>query len=330
MNRAHPCDEQRKEQQMELGMMGLGRMGFNMARRLIVGGHGVIGYDRVSSQVQALRQAGGRGAPSVEELVKRLATPRAIWLMIPAGDPTRQQIEALAPLLAPGDLVVDGGNSFYQDSMHHAAMLKQHGIQFMDVGVSGGIWGFQEGFCLMAGGDQASFAALEPVLRTLAPPEGYRRVGSVGAGHFVKMVHNGIEYGLMEAYAEGFELMRAKTEFDLDLHDIAELWRHGSVVRSWLLDLAADAFEHDPDLAELKGYVADSGEGRWTVQETIDLAVPAPVITLALQMRFLSRQEDSFGAKVLAALRNEFGGHTILRADEPKPEQTKPTATSDL
>ncbi len=267
---------------MELGMIGLGKMGFNMARRLLKGSHRVVGYDRSPAQV-----------------------------------------EALAPLLAPGDIVVDGGNSNYRDSIQHAAMLAERGMRFVDVGVSGGIWGFEEGFCLMAGGDQASFAAIEPVLKTLAPAAGYRLVGPSGAGHFVKMAHNGVEYGLMEAYAEGFELMRAKTEFNLDLHAIADLWNHGSVVRSWLLELAAEAFKDDPDLRGIKGYVADSGEGRWTVQETIDLAVPAPVITLALQMRFLSRQPDSFGAKVLAALRNEFGGHAVVKTGEPEPGQQR-------
>ncbi len=301
---------------MELGMIGLGRMGFNMAQRLLDDGHRIVGYDRAPSQTAALqRDHGAAAATSVEDLVRQLAAPRVVWLMIPAGDPTRQQVEALAALLAPGDTVVDGGNSNYQDSLHHAALLKEHGISFMDVGVSGGIWGLKEGFCLMAGGDRATFDTLEPLFKTLAPPDGYRLVGPNGAGHFVKMVHNGIEYGMMEAYAEGFELMRAKTAFDLDLHAIADLWNHGGVVRSWLLELAANAFSSDPDLSEIKGYVADSGEGRWTVQETIDLAVPAPVITIALQMRFLSRQEDSFGAKVLAALRNEFGGHAVLKAD---------------
>ena len=300
---------------MELGMIGLGRMGFNMSRRLLESGHRVVGYDRAPAAVEALRHEQGGGAASVEELVQQLGAPRIIWLMIPAGAPTRQQIEALVPLLAPGDIVIDGGNSNYQDSMQHAAMLKEHGIRFLDVGVSGGIWGFKEGFCMMAGGDQQTFATVEPILKTLAPEAGYRLVGPNGAGHFVKMVHNGIEYGMMEAYAEGFELMRAKTEFDLDLGVIADLWNHGGVVRSWLLELACQAFTDDRDLAAIKGYVADSGEGRWTVQETIDLAVPAPVITLALQMRFLSRQEDSFGAKVLAALRNEFGGHAVVKAD---------------
>ena len=301
---------------MELGMIGLGRMGFNMSRRLLEGGHTVVGYDRAPAPAQQLqRDHGGAAAASVEELVGRLAPPRAIWLMIPAGAPTRQQIAALAGLLGPGDIVVDGGNSNYSDSMDNAALLRERGIRFMDVGVSGGVWGLEVGYCLMAGGDAATFAALEPIFKTLAPSGGYRLVGPNGAGHFAKMVHTGIEYGMMEAYAEGFELMRAKTEFGFDLHAIADLWNHGGVVRSWLLELACEAFEDDPDLAAIKGYVPDSGEGRWTAREAIDLAVPAPVITLALQIRFLSRQEDSFGAKVLAALRHEFGGHGVLKTD---------------
>jgi 6-phosphogluconate dehydrogenase len=312
-----------KETAMQIGMVGLGKMGFNMARRLLKGGHQIVGYDRSPEQVAALAGDGGAGAESVEELVRQLDQPRAIWLMIPAGEPTRQQISMLALLLAPGDIVIDGGNSNYRDSMRHTALLKDRGIRFLDVGVSGGIWGFQEGFCLMAGGDQETFAIVEPALKTLAPPDGYRLLGPNGAGHFVKMVHNGVEYGLMEAYAEGFELLRAKEEFDLDLREIADLWRHGSVVRSWLLDLVCEAFQDDPELEAIKGYVPDSGEGRWTVQETIDLAVPAPVITLALQMRFLSRQQDSFGAKVLAALRNEFGGHAVVKAGAPEPGQQK-------
>ncbi len=303
---------------MELGIIGLGRMGFNMARRLLAGGHRVIGYDRLSAPMEELARDHGAGAAaSVEELVRQLDTPRIVWLMIPAGTPTRQQITALASLLAPGDVVIDGANSFYQDSMEHAALLHARGIRFLDVGVSGGIWGLTEGYCLMIGGDRDTFALLEPIFATLAPPSGYRLVGPHGAGHFVKMVHNGIEYGLMEAYAEGFELMRAKTEFKLDLAAIADLWNHGGVVRSWLLELVCAALTDDPDLATIKGYVPDSGEGRWTVQETIDLAVPAPAITLALQMRFLSRQQDAFGAKLLAALRHEFGGHAVVRADTP-------------
>jgi 6-phosphogluconate dehydrogenase len=300
---------------MELGMIGLGRMGFNMSRRLLEGGHHVVGYDRAPGQAEKLGEYGGVAATSVEDLIGKLAAPRAVWLMIPAGPPTRQQIQVLAGMLAPGDIVIDGGNSFYQDSLAHAALLKEHGIRFMDIGVSGGVWGLQVGYCLMAGGDREAFAALEPLLKTLAPPDGYRLVGPHGAGHYAKMVHNGIEYGMMEAYAEGFELMRAKTEFDYNLQEVADLWNNGSVIRSWLLELAADAFKDDPDLDAIKGYVPDSGEGRWTAQEAIDLAVPAPVITLALQIRFLSRQEDAFGAKVLAALRQQFGGHMVLKAD---------------
>ncbi len=300
---------------MQLGMIGLGRMGFNMARRLVDGGHRVVGYDRAPAQVDALRAANGAGATSVEDMIAQLDAPRAVWVMIPAGSPTTQQVEALAGMLSPADIVIDGGNSNYHDSLRHAEMLKQRGIHFLDVGVSGGVWGYTEGFCMMAGGDPQVFATVEPILKTLAPENGYRHVGPNGAGHFAKMVHNGIEYGMMQAYAEGFEVLRAKQEFGYDLHGLAELWRHGSVVRSWLLDLAADAFAKDADLAAIKGYVADSGEGRWTVQESIDLAVPAPVITLALQMRFLSRQDESFSAKVVAALRNEFGGHAVVKSE---------------
>jgi 6-phosphogluconate dehydrogenase len=301
---------------MQLGMIGLGRMGFNMSRRLLEGGHSVIGYDRAPELAAKLHDEHGGGAASgVEDLVRQLAPPRAVWLMIPAGAPTHQQIRELAGLLAPSDIVVDGGNSLYQDSMAHAALLKQHSIRFLDVGVSGGIWGLEIGYCLMAGGDRESFTTLEPIFKTLAPEQGYRLVGPVGAGHFAKMVHNGIEYGMMEAYAEGFELMRAKTEFGYDLEAVADLWNRGGVIRSWLLELAADAFKEDPGLELIQGYVPDSGEGRWTAQEAIDLAVPAPVITLALQIRFLSRQEDAFGAKVLAALRQQFGGHAVRKAD---------------
>jgi 6-phosphogluconate dehydrogenase len=301
---------------MELGMIGLGRMGFNMSQRLLKGGHRVVGYDRNPALAAQLRdQHAGGAATSIEDLLRQLTPPRAVWLMIPAGAPTHQQISELAGLLAPGDVVVDGGNSFYQDSLAHAALLKERGIRFLDVGVSGGVWGLKEGYCLMAGGAPETFAMLDPIFKTLAPPEGYRLVGPVGAGHFAKMVHNGIEYGMMEAYAEGFELMRAKSEFDYNLREVADLWNHGGVVRSWLLELAADAFQKDPELESIKGYVPDSGEGRWTAREAIDLAVPAPVITLALQIRFLSRQEDSFGAKVLASLRQQFGGHAVLKAD---------------
>jgi 6-phosphogluconate dehydrogenase len=300
---------------MQLGMIGLGRMGLNMSRRLLEGGHSVIGYDRAPEPAAKLHEHGGGAAGSVEDLVQQLTPPRAVWLMIPAGVPTHQQIIELAGLLAPGDIVVDGGNSFYQDSIAHAVQLGQRGIRFMDVGVSGGVWGLQIGYCMMIGGDGETFAALEPIYKTLAPEQGYRLVGPVGAGHYAKMVHNGIEYGMMEAYAEGFELMRAKSQFNYNLEEVADLWNRGGVIRSWLLELAADAFKEDPGLESIQGYVPDSGEGRWTAREAIDLAVPAPVITLALQIRFLSRQEDAFGAKVLAALRQQFGGHAVRKAD---------------
>jgi 6-phosphogluconate dehydrogenase len=303
---------------MELGMIGLGRMGFNMARRLIVGGHRVVGYDRAAAQVEALRGEGGGGAASVEELVGQLGAPRVLWLMIPSGAPTRQQIEALAPLLAPGDIVVDGGNSNYRDSIQHAAVLKERGIRFMDVGVSGGIWGFQEGFCLMAGGDNAPLKRLRPICEALAPPDGYAHVGSSGAGHFTKMVHNGIEYGMMQAYAEGFELMY-HSEFDLDLSEIAGIWRYGSVVRSWLLELLHAAMEqHGDKLDDIAPYVEDSGEGRWTINEAINENVPVPVISAALYARFASRQEINFSAKVAAALRNQFGGHAVKAVKDAK------------
>ena len=304
---------------MQIGMVGLGRMGGNMARRLARAGVRVVGFDPDPAAVNVLVKEGVIEAATAVRTVPHALSPRRIvWLMVPAGSATELAIEDAWPELAPGDIVVDGGNSFYQDSLTNAALLKERGIRFMDVGVSGGIWGLKEGFCLMAGGDQETFAALEPIFKTLAPPEGYRLVGPHGAGHFAKMVHNGIEYGMMEAYAEGFELMRAKTEFNYNLQEVADLWNRGGVVRSWLLELACEAFEDDPDLTAIKGYVPDSGEGRWTAREAIDLAVPAPVITLALQIRFLSRQEDSFGAKVLAALRQQFGGHAVKTSTTTK------------
>jgi 6-phosphogluconate dehydrogenase len=299
----------------ELGMIGLGRMGGNMVQRLLRGGHKVVTYDRSSDAVAASQAQGAVGASSLEELVGRLAQPRAVWLMVPAGQPTEDTIDSLTPLLSRGDTILDGGNANYKDSMRRGEKLAAQGIDFMDVGTSGGIWGLAEGYSLMIGGKQETFQRLEPIFQTLAPGEdkGYSHVGPVGAGHFVKMVHNGVEYGLMQAYAEGFEIMEAKKEFDLDLHQIAETWRYGSVVRSWLLDLAVKALTEDPELESLRAYVDDSGEGRWTVQESIDLAVPAPVITLSLQQRFRSRQEEPFGARMLAALRNQFGGHAVRR-----------------
>jgi 6-phosphogluconate dehydrogenase len=289
---------------MRVGLVGLGRMGAGIAERLRRGGHEVIGYDRDAS----VSQVG-----SLEELVNRFQQPRIIWLMVPAGEATQATIDALQPLLEPGDVVIDGGNSYYRDSMRRAEALSKNGIDLVDVGTSGGIWGLTEGFSLMAGGRRSAYDRVEPLLRALAPSpeEGFGYMGPSGAGHYVKMVHNGIEYGLMQAFAEGFELLEAKQEFNLDPVQVARVWREGSVVRSWLLDLTARALEEDPRLQELEAYVEDSGEGRWTVQESLDLAVPAPVITLALQSRFRSRQDQPFGARLLAALRKQFGGHAV-------------------
>jgi len=302
---------------MEIGMIGLGRMGGNMVQRLLNGGHRVVTYDRSAEAVVASQSQGAIGVSSIEELVKNLTAPKAVWVMLPIGQPTEDTINSLIPLLSAGDTVLDGGNANYKDSMRRAEKLAEHGIDFMDVGTSGGIWGLVEGYALMIGGKKDVFKRLEPIFQTLAPSkdQGLSHVGPAGAGHFVKMVHNGVEYGLMQAYAEGFEIMEAKKEFDLDLGQIAEGWRYGSVVRSWLLDLAAAALVEDPKLESLEAYVEDSGEGRWTVQESIDLAVPAPVITASVQARFRSRQEGPFGAKMLAALRNQFGGHAVRRTE---------------
>jgi 6-phosphogluconate dehydrogenase len=294
-------------------MVGLGRMGAGMTRRLLRGGHQVVGMDRNADVVQQLEQEGASPAYSLQELVGKLATPRAIWLSLPAGDITEQAISDLIPLLAAGDTIVDSGNTNYHDDTRRAAMLQEHGIHYVDQGTSGGVWGLEVGFSLMVGGAPEVVKRLEPAFLTLAPENGYGHVGPVGAGHFVKMVHNGVEYGLMQAYAEGFEIMRAAQGFDLDLHQISGIWNHGSVVRSWLLELAEQAFADDPDLSSLRDYVEDSGEGRWTVQSAIDFDVPAPIITLSLMQRFASRQDESFGAKVLAALRNQFGGHAVKR-----------------
>ena len=302
---------------MEIGMIGLGRMGGNMVQRLLNGGHRVVTYDRSAEAVAASQSQGAIGVSSIEELVKNLTAPKAVWVMLPIGQPTEDTINSLIPLLSAGDTVLDGGNANYKDSMRRAEKLAEHGIDFMDVGTSGGIWGLVEGYALMIGGKKDVFKRLEPIFQTLAPSkdQGLSHVGPAGAGHFVKMVHNGVEYGLMQAYAEGFEIMEAKKEFDLDLGQIAEGWRYGSVVRSWLLDLAAAALVEDPKLESLEAYVEDSGEGRWTVQESIDLAVPAPVITASVQARFRSRQEGPFGAKMLAVLRNQFGGHAVRRTE---------------
>ncbi len=298
---------------MEVGMIGLGRMGSNMAQRLLRGGHSVVAYDPVQAALTTAVAQGATPAATIAQLVSSLTAPRVVWLMVPSGQATEESLLTLADLLSRNDIVVDGGNSHYRDSMRRARSLKEKGIALLDVGTSGGIWGLADGYSLMAGGDREAFAIAEPILRTLAPSpdKGYGHVGPSGSGHFVKMIHNGIEYGLMQSYAEGFELMQAKREFGLDLHKVAELWRYGSVVRSWLLDLASAALEDDPQLTGLDAYVEDSGEGRWTVQESVELGVAAPVITMALQARFRSREESPFGDRMLSALRQRFGGHAI-------------------
>ena len=303
---------------MELGMIGLGRMGGNMVQRLLAAGHRVVAYDTNAVAVSASESLGAQASGSLEDMVSRLAPPRPVWLMLPQGQPTQDTIDRLVPLLSPGDIILDGGNANYKETLSRADALAGRGLVFMDVGISGGIWGLSEGYTLMVGGSEEVFQRLEPIFQSLAPgpDRGYSRVGPVGAGHFVKMVHNGVEYALMEAYAEGFELLAAKEEFELDLTSIANTWRHGSVVRSWLLDLVVSALEEDPSLSDLQAYVEDSGEGRWTVQESVDLAVPAPVITLSLLQRFRSRQAQPFGAKLLAALRNQFGGHPVRRSGD--------------
>jgi 6-phosphogluconate dehydrogenase len=302
---------------MELAMIGLGKMGMNMATRLVRGGHRVIGYARTAATVEEAIQNGAEGAHSLEEVVSKLNPPRIAWVMVPAGQVTYDTIEKLSNLLSEGDIVIDGGNSNYKDSVRHAAMLEPKGIDFVDCGTSGGIWGLKEGYSLMIGGKPEVAEKMRPIFETLAPAadKGWGHVGPHGAGHYVKMVHNGIEYGMMQAFAEGFSILKAKKEFEMDLAQISHIWQHGSVVRSWLLDLAARALDEDTELTDIKPWVADSGEGRWTVFESIDLDVPAPVITLSLQMRFASRDEKNYTARMLAALRNQFGGHAIKKAD---------------
>jgi len=302
---------------MDIGIVGLGKMGANMARRLSRGGHRVVGLNRTPDVTNQLAQEEPNFVPveSLPELVAKLNPPRVSWCMVPAGDPTEEVLVSLLDSLEPRDIIVDGGNSNYKDTLRRTEMVKDRGLHFVDVGVSGGIWGVTEGYGMMVGGEEDVVEFLSPLFETLAPApdKGWGRVGPNGAGHFVKMVHNGIEYGMMQAYAEGFEILKAKTEFDLDLHSVAQIWRFGTVIRSWLLDLTARALAEDQELGDIKGWVADSGEGRWTVFEAVDLDVPAPVITLALQTRFASRQEESYAAKLLAALRNQFGGHAVKR-----------------
>jgi 6-phosphogluconate dehydrogenase len=324
---------------MQLAMVGLGRMGANMVRRLMRGGHDCVAFDLSPESVKELEKEGATGASSLEDLAKKLARPRVAWVMVPAGNPTEATVRALGEVFEKGDIIIDGGNSYFKDDVRRAKVLAQKGVHYVDVGTSGGVWGLERGYCMMIGGDDKAVGHIDPILKTLAPgqgdiprtprwaagkmegsaEEGYLHCGPVGSGHFVKMVHNGIEYGLMQAYAEGFEILHAKQEYELDVHQIAEIWRFGSVVRSWLLDLIADALDQDVELSTVRGWVADSGEGRWTVAEAIDLDVPAPIITLALQMRFVSRQDESYAAKLLAAMRHQFGGHAFQPV-EPEPE----------
>ena len=299
---------------MRLAMIGLGRMGGNMSERLIKGGHEVVVYDRTPEVAQRYVSQGAIGATSPSEITSKLKSPRIVWIMVPAGKPVDDMIASLLPGLGKGDVIIDGGNSNFHDSMRRAAELQGKGIHFVDSGTSGGIWGLANGYCLMIGASQEAFTLCEPIFKTLAPPDGYAHMGPPGSGHYVKMIHNGIEYGMLQAYAEGYEILHASRDFKLDLHKIAAVWNHGSVVRSWLNELAETAFEKDGELSNLRGYVEDSGEGRWTVQEAIDLDVPAPVITLSLLTRLRSRQTDSFSAKVIAALRNEFGGHAVKKS----------------
>jgi len=299
---------------MQLGMVGLGRMGLNMAVRLLRRGHQVVGTARGTDAFPALEKAGGKAFPDLAGLVRALATPRTVWVMVPAGVPTQAVLDELRQSLEPGDLVVDGGNSRYTDSVARAQAFASRKIGFVDAGTSGGVWGLENGYCMMVGGTADDVARLTPVLRDLAPPDGYLHTGPAGSGHYCKMVHNGIEYGMLQAYGEGFEIL-ARSGYTFDLAKVAHLWNQGSVVRSWLLELAERAFAKDARLESIRGYVEDSGEGRWTVQEAIDLSVPAPVLTLSLQARFASRQDQSFSAKVIAALRNEFGGHAVKKAE---------------
>jgi 6-phosphogluconate dehydrogenase len=299
---------------MQLAMIGLGRMGGNMTERLLRGGHRVVVYDRSPDPVKASAALGATAAADLRDLVAKLAAPRAIWIMVPAGKPVDDTIEALAPSLARGDVLIDGGNSNFHDTIRRGRALQERGLEFIDCGTSGGVWGLENGYCLMVGGSSEAVGRCEPIFRSLAPPDGFAHVGPTGAGHYVKMIHNGIEYAMLQAYAEGYEILHASREFRLDLHQVAAVWNHGSVVRSWINELAERSFGRDAALSQVKGWVADSGEGRWTIQEAIDLDVPAPTITLALLTRFRSRQDESFGAKVIAALRHEFGGHPVKSA----------------
>ena len=300
---------------MEIGMIGLGRMGMNMTKRLLKGGHPVVAYNRTPTRTDEIAKKGAIGAYSLSESVEKLSPPRTVWLMLPAGPAVEDHISQLKDLLSPGDIIIDGGNTDYRDDIRRSDRLAEKGIGFMDVGVSGGIWGLEVGYCLMIGGKKGDYQLIEPIFKTLAPEDGYLYCGRVGAGHFVKMVHNGIEYGMMQAYGEGFDILEASPYADsLNYAEVAHLWNRGSVIRSWLLELAEAAFTKDAKLSDILGYIEDSGEGRWTVQQAIDTGVSAPVIALSLMQRFRSRAQDAFSDKVVAALRKEFGGHAVVRA----------------
>jgi 6-phosphogluconate dehydrogenase len=303
------------EENLKIGFVGLGRMGGNMVKRLLSKGHEIVAFAPHEESRREVEKYGALGVSSLPELTRQLVSPRVVWMMVPSGQITEETTKTLTGLLEKGDLLIDGGNSFYKDSLRRAELLETRGIAFLDVGTSGGIWGLEKGYCLMVGGEKDIYQKAEPLFQALAPENGYAYMGSHGAGHFVKMVHNGIEYAMLQAYGEGFEIMHSKKEYNLDLRKISQLWNHGSVVRSWLLELAENAFQKEPHLESIKGYVEDSGEGRWTVYEAIELNVPAPGITLSLLERFRSRQEESFSAKVIAALRNEFGRHPVKKKD---------------
>jgi 6-phosphogluconate dehydrogenase len=314
---------------MKLAMIGLGKMGGNMTERLLRTGHQVVAFDRAPEVVAKYGKLGATPAKDLAGVLSSLQSPRIVWIMVPAGKPVDDTIAALVGSMERGDIVIDGGNSNFHDTMRRAKDLASRGIAFIDAGTSGGIWGLENGYCLMVGGADAAVKTCEPIFRALAPKDGYAHVGPPGCGHYVKMIHNGIEYGLLQAYAEGYEILHASRDFPkLDLHQIAEVWQHGSVVRSWLNELAVTAFSRDAQLGDLKGFVADSGEGRWTVQEAIDVDVPAPVITLSLLMRFRSRQDDTFSGKVIAALRNEFGGHAVKEVGKQAPQSVGQTPRS--
>jgi 6-phosphogluconate dehydrogenase len=304
---------QEREDKMKIGFVGLGRMGASMVRRLLTRGHEIVAFAPHETSRKEVEKFGASGVASLPEVARHLAPPRVVWIMVPAGDVTEETLTTLMLHLDKGDILIDGGNSFYKESMRRAELLKTKGISFLDVGTSGGIWGLEKGYCLMIGGEKEVFLTVEPLFQALAQGDGYAYVGPQGSGHFVKMIHNGIEYAMLQAYGEGFEIMHAKKEFNLDLQKISNLWNHGSVVRSWLLELAEMAFEKEPQLTSIKGYVEDSGEGRWTVLEAIEKEIPAFGITLSLFERFRSRQQESFSAKVIAALRNEFGGHPVKK-----------------